>query len=51
MRELFEMGIPVTYGSDSHSVYAPDVKEMEHYLLSAGFRDGDISTLQDCDLW
>ena len=51
MRELFEMGIPVTYGSDSHSVYAPDVKEMEHYLLSAGFRDGDISTLKDCDLW
>ncbi len=51
LRELFEMGIPVTYGSDSHDVYAPDVKDVEKYLLAVGFRDGDISTLQEKDLW
>ena len=51
LRELFEMGIPVTYGSDSHDVYAPDVKEMETYLLAAGFRDGDIGVVKDSDLW
>ena len=51
LRELFEMGIPLTYGSDSHSVYAPDVKAAEKYLLSAGFRDGDIGEVKECDLW
>ena len=51
LRELFEMGIPVTYGSDSHDVYAPDVREAEKYLLAAGFRDGDIGEVKDCDLW
>ena len=51
LRELFEMGIPVNYGSDSHDVYAPDVKDVEKYLLAVGFRDGDISTLQEKDLW
>ena len=51
LRELFEMGIPLTYGSDSHSVYAPDVREAEKYLMAAGFRDGDIGEVKDCDLW
>ncbi len=51
MRELFEMGIPITYGSDSHSVFAPDIKEAEQYLLAVGFRDGDIGEVKDSDLW
>ena len=51
LRELFETGIPLTYGSDSHSVYAPDVKAAEKYLLSAGFRNGDIGEVKECDLW
>ena len=51
MRELFEMGIPVTYGSDSHSVYAPDLADTEKYLRAAGFREGDFSTLTEKDLW
>jgi len=51
LRELFEMGIPLTYGSDSHSVYAPDIHEAEQYLLAAGFRDGDIGGIRACDLW
>ena len=51
MRELFEMGIPVTYGSDSHSVYAPDLADTEKYLRDAGFREGDFSTLTEKDLW
>ena len=29
IRELFEMGIPVTYGSDSHNEYAEKCDEME----------------------
>ena len=51
LRELFEMGIPLTYGSDSHSVYAPDIHEAERYLRSAGFRDGDIGAVQEKDFW
>ena len=51
LRELFEMGIGVTYGSDSHTVYAPDIRDAEGYLLCAGFREGDFSALQESDLW
>ena len=51
MRELFEMGIPVTSGSDSHSVYAPDLADTEKYLRDAGFREGDFATLTEKDLW
>ena len=51
LRELFEMGIPLTYGSDSHTVYAPDIHKAEEYLLAAGFREGDLSALQESDLW
>ena len=51
LRELFEMGIPLTYGSDSHSVYAPDIHKAEAYLLSAGFGEGDIGEVAEKDLW
>ena len=51
LRELFEMGIPLTYGSDSHDVYAANIGLMEQYLLAAGFRDGDFSTLSEKDFW
>ena len=51
MRELFEMGIPVTYGSDSHNEYANKHLEMEKLLASVGFKDGDFSELAEEDLW
>lgn len=51
LRELFEMGIPVTYGSDSHKDYA-DLRALpEKYLSEAGFADGDISELTENMLW
>ena len=51
LRELFEMGIPVTYGSDSHDGYGDFRPAVEKYLSLAGFRDGDISELSDISLW
>lgn len=51
LRELFEMGIPVTYGSDSHLTYPPSHLDAEPYLTKAGFQDGDISELAEKDLW
>ena len=51
MRELFEMGIPVTYGSDCHHSYKPLHINTEKYLLDAGFVDGDISAIAEYDLW
>lgn len=51
LRELFEMGIPLTFGSDSHSVYAPNIRQAEQYLLAAGFREGDIGEVAEKDLW
>ncbi len=51
LRELFEMGIPVTYGSDSHSTYAGDFLNVEKYLLPAGFKDGDISEIDEKSFW
>ena len=51
LREFFEMGIPVTYGSDSHQQYA-DVRDwVEQYLIPAGFSEGDFSELSEQDLW
>ena len=51
LREMFEMGIPVTYGSDSHNDYS-DVRHFpEEYLTKAGFKDGDISELAEDALW
>ena len=51
LRELFEMGIPVTYGSDAHNGYGDARPVTERYLAAAGFRDGDISQLAEKDLW
>ena len=51
LREVHELGIPITYGSDSHNAYAPYHADTEMYLLAAGFRDGDIVGLQEEALW
>ena len=51
LRELFEMGIPVTYGSDDHCGYADVRSDVEKYLVAAGFSDGDISELSEEFLW
>ena len=51
LREMFEMGIPVTYGSDSHKNY-PDAREaVEVWLREAGFKAGDFSEIAEKDLW
>lgn len=51
LRELFEMGIPITYGSDNHYEYGDHRHIVETYLAKAGFTDGDISELSDSVLW
>ena len=51
LRELFEMGIPVTYGSDAHKEYAPRHIEVEKYLSAAGFKSGDFSEIKEEDFW
>ena len=51
LRGLFEMGIPVTYGSDSHNTYDQRHIVTEEYLKRVGFVDGDISGIADKDLW
>lgn len=51
LRELFEMGIRVTYGSDSHSGYGDAREPVEKYLREAGFAEGDISEISEKDLW
>ncbi len=51
LRELFEKGIPVTYGSDSHKAYGPVHLVCEDYLRAAGFTDGDIVELSEDALW
>lgn len=51
LRELFEMGIPITYGSDSHSVYRDTHIATEKYLLDAGFKDGDIGEVSEASFW
>ncbi|MBQ9986155.1 MAG: PHP domain-containing protein [Oscillospiraceae bacterium] len=51
IRELFEMGIPVTYGSDSHKQYIDKRTEVEKVLYEVGFREGDFSEIRDEDLW
>ena len=51
LRELFEMGVPVTFGSDSHFEYVGYHLKVEDYLLAAGFKDGDISELDEKVLW
>lgn len=52
LRELFEMGIPVTFGSDSHNSYQTEgVLETEELLKWAGFAEGDLSDLTEENLW
>ena len=51
LRELFEMGISVTYGSDSHKGYVDERTKTEYYLTAAGFSDGDIVELSETSLW
>lgn len=51
LRELFEMNIPITYGSDAHSKYRDSRAAVEKYLRSAGFVEGDISELSEKDFW
>lgn len=51
LREFFEMGIPVTYGSDAHDAYEDTRSLTEKYLAEAGFVDGDISELSEDALW
>ncbi|MBQ8309547.1 MAG: PHP domain-containing protein [Clostridia bacterium] len=55
LRELFEMGIPVTYGSDCHGgpngEYDDKRVKVEKYLSAAGFSDGDLSEIAENDLW
>ena len=55
LREMFEMGIKITYGSDCHGgrdgIYGDARPAVEKYLSKAGFCDGDISELAEKDLW
>jgi len=51
LRELFEKGIPVTYGSDSHANYCDLRETVEKYLTEVGFKDGDITEIAEKDLW
>ena len=51
LRELFEMGIPMTYGSDAHKTYNDYRPQVENYLSAVGFVDGDFSDLSEKDFW
>ena len=51
LRELFEMGVRITYGSDAHKTYGDRRAEAEKYLAAAGFKPGDFSELTEADLW
>ncbi len=51
LRGMFEMGIPVTYGSDSHKDYGDFRGTVAAYLADAGFTDGDLTEIQEKDLW
>lgn len=55
LRQLFEWGVPITYGSDCHGKPVPkypDYREIVwKYLEAAGFRDGDFSELAPEKLW
>ena len=51
IRELFEIVIPVTYGSDSHNEYANKHLEMEKILADVGFVEGDFSEIKENDFW
>lgn len=51
LRELFEMGVPITYGSDSHKAYKDTHLEVEKLLRTVGFVDGDFSEINEEHLW
>ena len=51
LRELHEMGIPVTYGSDAHNSYGDARQVVSNYLAAAGFVDGDVVELSESVLW
>lgn len=51
LRGLFEAGIPITYGSDSHDGYIDERGKAEKYLSLAGFAEGDFSEIAEKDLW
>ena len=51
IRDMFEMGIPVTYGSDTHSNYHDERELAEKYLRAAGFQDGDIGEVCESDFF
>jgi len=51
LRELFEYGIPITYGTDRHHEYPDQRNDIIPYLYEAGFRDGDICEVAEKDLW
>lgn len=51
LRELFEKGVPITYGSDAHGKYVDRRTEVEVYLKKAGFKDGDFSEISEDKLW
>ena len=55
LRDAFERGIRITYGSDCHGKQEgkyPDMRpQLYPYLEGAGFVDGDFYTLTENDLW
>ena len=51
LREMHEMGIPITFGSDSHNAYEDTYLRAEEYLIRAGFRDGDIVEIREESFW
>ena len=55
MREIFEAGIPMTYGSDCHGkpggVYHDRRPSALPYLTEVGFREGDFREIAEGDLW
>ena len=51
LRGMCEMGIPVTYGSDSHNKYLPSHLMPEKYLSAAGFVPGDIVEINENDFF
>lgn len=51
LREMFEYGIQITFGTDAHRVYEDKRDKAELYLANAGFKEGDITEISEYDLW
>lgn len=51
LKELCEMGIPITYGSDAHKNYTDVHLQAEKYLIAAGFTDGDVVEIREEFFW